>query len=429
MQISTIIGLFCLIGCLYQIYDTTELYLQFKVRRDVAYDYSASIELPAIDIMIPMAMALNYSIMFNPEDMKLMCARLKEKYKKLNYTIDDSRARCEDTISLNVLEQDPVALSLNLSANITVQDIHLASVDLEQQYLEIFVPFFGSLNHKHCTKTRYYNGLAIFMRISCLNETKPFSVNTNFIQMDLDYPYSLRYSFGMYFGIRFSDPADLPIFERNKYFMITRKPGSFPNVTLSFVKSVMSSLEYPYETNCRHYNKDKSISKCMSEYTLSQSTPYLYKTLVYEWNEHPSYLGFNGDNKSDQRNDGEKVSQGTDELNAFINCNQHAVTNECEKTNYLLEGKMSENGQEKEYGFIFIRHSWKANKYLSVRPVLPLDHWIIFIGSIVGLWFGVSILDYMHVCKIFTILKTRISSLKHMRNETNEIGNDDCTQT
>uniref|UniRef100_T1K3W8 Uncharacterized protein n=1 Tax=Tetranychus urticae TaxID=32264 RepID=T1K3W8_TETUR len=418
VKVSSIIGLFCLTGCFYQIYDITKSYLQFKVRHDVAYDYSTSIELPAIDIMVPMPMALNYSIILatNPEEMNLICAQLNKKYKELNYKIDDSHGRCEDAIPLSILAKDPIAFSLNVSANITVQDIHLASIDLEHQVIEIFVPFFGSLNHEHCKTTRYYNGLAIFMRIFCLNGTKPFSVNTNFVSRNLGYSYFLRYSFGIHFGIRLSDPADLPIFERNKYFMITREPGSFPVVTISSVKTVMSSLEYPYETNCRYYNKDKSISKCMAEYTLSQSTPYLFKTAIYEWNEHPSHLGFNGDNNDNQRNDGNKVNQG--ELDAFINCNQQAAATQCEKTEYLLEGKISD--QEMEYGLILFKPSWKANINLSVHPILPWDQYVILIGSIVGIWFGVSMLDYM--LKITTIIKTTFTSLKHkLNNETNEI--------
>uniref|UniRef100_T1K3Y3 Uncharacterized protein n=1 Tax=Tetranychus urticae TaxID=32264 RepID=T1K3Y3_TETUR len=404
VKFSWIIGLICLIGCLYQIYGITKLYLQFKVRHDVAYDYSNYVELPAIDIMIPMAFAYNWTklLIEDPHD-DLYCEQLKIKYGKLN-TIGYNKT-CEQYFMLYWLEQDPIALSHSLLATTRLINIRMDAFDLRKQVL---VTSFGLLTNRHCKFTRYYNGLAIFMRILCLNETKPFSVNTDFVSLNDGVVASLTYSFGTYFGIRFSDGNDLPVYDPSKYFIITRKPNSFPHVTISFVKTVMSSLEYPYETNCRHYNKDKSISKCMDKYTLDQLTPYLYKTSVREWYELSDNLGFIGPTKENPRYDDNEFSQYT-ELAAYINCNQQAAATECEKKSYSVEGQILEETKG-ENGRIFIEPSSKVNIHLSVHPILPWSEYVIFIGSILGIWLGISI--HYNIPKTLTYIITLVVRLK-----------------
>uniref|UniRef100_T1K3W9 Uncharacterized protein n=1 Tax=Tetranychus urticae TaxID=32264 RepID=T1K3W9_TETUR len=397
VRISSIIAFVCLIGCLHQIYAITKSYLQFKVRHDVAYDYPTFIELPAIDIMVPMFMAINWTkVLADQPEMQDYCAKLKVKYEQSNYTIDNRNEKCEEYIYLMFLEKFPFVTFDDLPYKIDVKKIKEDTFDLTKRVDKQFAASSEPL-YLHCETTCYYNGLAIFMRIFFLNGTKPFSVSTNFVSLALGIVASFDCSFPIQFGIRFSDPADLPSYDSSKYFMITSVLGSFPVVTISSVKTVMNSLEYPYETNCRHYNKGKSISKCMDKYTLGQSTPYLDKYSVHEWDEHPSYLGF-----SDPRNESEKVIH--DELDAFINCNQEAAATECEKTIYLVEGKILDETIDNRSTIVIVP-SLNLNMNRSVHPVLPWDEYVIYIGRIVGFWFGISM--YNLIFKIFTGIKTR----------------------
>uniref|UniRef100_T1K3X1 Uncharacterized protein n=1 Tax=Tetranychus urticae TaxID=32264 RepID=T1K3X1_TETUR len=402
VKVSSLNVLFCLIGCLYQIYGITKSYLQFKVRHDVAYDYSFYVELPAIDIMVPMPMAMDWTkVLANQPEMQDYCEKLKVKYEGSNYTIDDRNRNCEEYIYLMFLEKVPFVTSDDLPYKMNVKKIRDDTVDLTKLVKPAFLSWSHPVTNRDCEFVRYHNGLAIFMRIFCHNGSRPFLINNNLVLINKGVVAGISYAFGLHFGIRFSDPADLPEYDQSKYLMITRKPGLFPIVKISFVKTVMSSLEYPYETNCRHYNKAKSLSKCMDKYTLSQYPPYLDKFSVRGWNEHRSYLGF-----SDSRNEGEKVSH--DELDAFIRCNQQATATECKKTDYLVEGKFSDEAVLGRRGAILIVPSLNLNMYRSAHPVLPWDEYVIYIGSIVGFWFGISMYD--PIFKICTVLKNSLTS-------------------
>uniref|UniRef100_T1L1K8 Uncharacterized protein n=1 Tax=Tetranychus urticae TaxID=32264 RepID=T1L1K8_TETUR len=404
VKVSSIIGLFCIIGCVYQIYGITKSYLKFKVRHDVAYDYSTSIELPAIDIMVPMFVAINWTkVLAHHPEMHDYCEKLKVKYEQSNFTIDNRNVKCKEYIYLMFLEKFPFVTFDDLPYRVDVKKIKEDTVDIRTCITKLIV---ASYEYKDigCKVTRYYNGLAIFMRIFCLNGTKPSSVDTNTVSLNEGIVAYFYYCLPVQFGIRFSDSADFPSYDQSKYFMITSKPGSFPYSTINFAKTVMSSLEYPYETNCRHYNKDKSISQCMDKYTLSQSPPYLDKYSVHEWDEHINHLGF-----SNPHNEGEKVCQ--DELDAFNKCNQQAAATECKKTIYLVEGKFSDEVVGSN-SIIIIVPSLNLNTYHSVHPVLPWDEYVIYIGRIVGFWFGVSMYDL--------ILKIFIGSRARLRLNVNE---------
>uniref|UniRef100_T1JUF6 Uncharacterized protein n=1 Tax=Tetranychus urticae TaxID=32264 RepID=T1JUF6_TETUR len=415
-KLSSIIGLFCLIGCIYQIYDMTQFYLQFKVRRDVAYDYAPYIEMPAIDITVPMAIAMNLTKLFAvyPEEMNSLCAQLNASDAGLNYTTEDFQEKCEVS-----MQKAPIVFSFRLVSFIKVKDIKEFSGDLNEQVNQISFAKFGNYTDL-CNSTRYYNGVAIFIRLICLNGTKPLSVHTNHVTLNEGVVAQLTHTFGTHFGIRFSNQTDLPVFEQGKYHIITRESGSFPFSSISFVKTVMSSLEYPYETNCRYYNKAKSIAKCMTEYSLGQPTPYLFKTLTYEWDQHPDHLGFlrkidqpEDDEITDRDDSEDEDGYSTDlemqEYYAIINCTEQAAATECEKTHYLVEGENSDQTKS-ELGLINIEFSRKANLYLSVHPVLPWSEYVIFIGSILGIWFGISIHD--RTLSMLTYIVTRFCKIK-----------------
>uniref|UniRef100_T1K3Y4 Uncharacterized protein n=1 Tax=Tetranychus urticae TaxID=32264 RepID=T1K3Y4_TETUR len=420
-KLSMIIGLFCLIGCLYQIYDITELYLQFKVRRDVAYEYATYIEMPAIDITVPLVMHMNLNklLAVYPEEMNSICSRLNITDKRLHYTTDTFSVKFYETCFAH-FKQAPIVFSHELAKFIKVKDVRDFSLLHLAYDLNVFITSVGHFTKRDCTSSFYYSGVAFFVRCSFLNGTKPFSVNTNFVSLNEGVLLVIDYEIGPYFGIRFSDHNDLPVYDMSKYFMITHKTGFSTISSISFVKTVMSSLEYPYETNCRHYNKAESISKCMTEYSLGQSTPYLIDTLVYKWSEHPDFLSFNP-GKGHQRVDG-KVIGRNDEHYTSINCAQHETATECEKTVYLVEGRSWSEALGKS-GQIYVEHTWKANIYLSVHPVLPWSEYVIFIGSILGIWFGISIHDY--IFKLLTYITTRIFKIneKQMKTKTKRITN------
>uniref|UniRef100_T1JUF7 Uncharacterized protein n=1 Tax=Tetranychus urticae TaxID=32264 RepID=T1JUF7_TETUR len=395
VKLSSIIDLFCFIGCSIQIYHVTCIYLKFKVRHEVTYDYADQVELPTIDIIIPMAMTINLTELFirYPQQMTRLCKRL---------FLDDVSYTNENFSVCSIAAKKVAFLaSVDLASFIKVKDIKELTIDPREQIVTI-----GSLNSgeitDECTMKRYYSGIAIFLRIVCTKQDSLITTNTNIISSYEGNIAAIYHSFGPYFGIRFTSQLDMPEYELSKYFMVTQKsPQHVAVAWVRYEKMVSHSLPYPYETNCRYYDRLKALSNCVLNYTLHSGG--LMRFIINEWHSQPQHLGFvslfnheyeyeyeeegDEDNNDDEKVDDEKLKIGVE------NCVQQSIASDCEKTSYLIVGRISSEQVPDPRGLIVIEQPVTPIMYFNANPELQLSEYLIFVGSIIATWFGYSIFD------------------------------------
>uniref|UniRef100_T1K3X2 Uncharacterized protein n=1 Tax=Tetranychus urticae TaxID=32264 RepID=T1K3X2_TETUR len=367
IKLSWLVHFLCCIGCSIQIYYLTRLYLEYKVRHEVTYDYTDQVALPTIDIVIPMVMAINLTELFTryPEQLNHFC---KVYTKKVNYTIDNFESVC-----FHEVKKIATLSSFDLYSFVKVKDINELTIDPRKQidYIQI-----GNENFTtdQCKLTRYYSGLAIFLRISC---TEHAALITDRINNVLDYYEgkiaTIGHSFGPYFGIRFTNQFDMPVFSLRAYFMIIQKADKLTTAWVRYKKMVSCSLPYPYETNCLNYNKFKAMSDCAVKHSFRKE--FLVDDFVNEWDSQPEHLGF------------EALKRG--EIKEH--CDEMPI--ECEKTTYITDGDISLEKVNHTSGLIFIEKPVTPIMYFNVHPEMLLSEYLIFVGGIIGTWFAFSIFD------------------------------------
>uniref|UniRef100_T1K3Y7 Uncharacterized protein n=1 Tax=Tetranychus urticae TaxID=32264 RepID=T1K3Y7_TETUR len=369
INLSWMVSFLCFIGCSIQIYDLTRLYLKYKVRHEMTYDYTDQVELPTIDIIIPMVMAINLTELFirYPEKMINFC---KIYRKTANHTIDNFKSIC-----FHEIKKVATLSSINFAKFVKVKDINELTVDPRQQidYIQI-----GDVNVPidKCKLERYYSGIAIFLRISCTEQAALITDRINNVDSYEGNIATIGHSFGPYFGIRFTSLVDMPIFAHSAYFMIIQKADKLTTSWVRYEKIVSRSLPYPYETNCRNYNKLKALSDCVVKQTIRKG--FLWRGVVNEWGSQPEHFGFD--------------VELTTYREARKSCAKLPLL-ECERTTYIIGGGINSEKVNHTSGLIYIEKPVTPIMYFKAHPELLLSEYLIFLGGIIGTWFAFSILD------------------------------------
>uniref|UniRef100_T1KT37 Uncharacterized protein n=1 Tax=Tetranychus urticae TaxID=32264 RepID=T1KT37_TETUR len=404
------VNLICTIGCFLQIYDITRRFLQFKVRSDVSYKYSNVIELPAIDLMIPLATAINFTKIFNLKtEMMISICKSMVKTNSENFTLKQIIESCE-----NDFKNGPIMSSFALCSFITIEDIEKSADDPRDNILAII---WGQSSQdilkESCQLSRYFSGYAIYVRISCLQNSKPFNMSMDTATMSMKIFGALHNTLRSYYGLRFADPSSLPEPDFTSYFIIDHKLGEFPVAAASYTKTITKSLRNPYETECQYYDKVKSMFECLLNSSLKQKNPFLVPTMVYEWGKYPSNLGF----KPTTDLDGNYNDEIPDEI--LKHCTQKFYANECEKVAYRVEGKIYPGKTKNVFGIILLEPPRTPTMYLKAYPKLQWSEYLIFVGSILGIWFGFSVSDQL--IKSIQYIKSRSKKMKQESKFQNEI--------
>uniref|UniRef100_T1K3Y5 Uncharacterized protein n=1 Tax=Tetranychus urticae TaxID=32264 RepID=T1K3Y5_TETUR len=387
VKLSSIVYFFCFIGCSIQIYQITCVYLEYKVRHEVTYDFADQVELPTVDIIIPMVMSINLTELFirYPEQMKSLCKEVN--LNNVNYTIENF-SQCSHGV-----KKVTVLASYILAGFINLKDVKELTIDPREQidYIQIGNSDFTT---DKCKMTRYFSALAVFLRIHCTEKAALITENMNIIGSYEGNIATIGHSLGSYFGIRFTSQVDMPVYELSKYFMVTSRPNELTSTWVRYEKKVSHSLPNPYETNCRYYNKMKVLHNCVLNYALHKGI--LIRSVINEWDSLPDYMVFD--------------KHGLINADPLIyECAQRIPFPECDKTTYFINGEIrSELVDTNLSGLIFIPQPVTPIMYYNVHPDLLLSEYLIFVGSIVGTWFGYSIFD--RLISMLTWIKSKVNA-------------------
>lgn len=385
-----IIQLICLIGCAFQTYTITIEYLQFKTRSDATFEHPTFIELPAIDIRVPIAPMINktelcsrYSTQMSGWDIVLA------KYDPSRNESGTVKSECSSSDKL------PIFYGRFLHDFLTVRDIHELIPDPEEiihsiEWRYIYEQGFEAnkvrknlKRSNYCRTSKYFNSRSIFIRVSCKNGTDLFRSKFNRLIDDAIY-FEMKLKIGHPFSVKFNDHNKLPEIADGSYHTPDSKM-----FYIKYSKIVTKSLPYPYETLCQNYDKMAELHECVSRNTTNSKFPYLQKDVLSEWNTRPENCHFKYESLS-------KIEDS---------CNEKVDSPECDQISYsLITEKERSVGHATEvfpadhpYSLILIP---PTDPILSIiaYPLFSFVEYLIFVGSISGLWFGFSIFHQLVKC-------------------------------
>ena len=172
---------------------------------------------------------------------------------------------------------------------------------------------------------------------------------------------------------------------------------------LEYHKTIVHSMAKPYETNCLDYrdigfdSRNECINKCR------------IKTFQEQWpNKWPGY--YLTDNKSSQLKIDDSYGRiGSNMTFDFLFGSKCRLTcgtrTECYSEYYDLELKTCDFNLEEN--FLAIASPMVPDLYCTQSPQIRIEEFLTFIGSVVSLWFGFSIIM---VPKIFKITYNKFKS-------------------
>ncbi|XP_053210158.1 uncharacterized protein LOC128393950 [Panonychus citri] len=386
---SNLIWTFCSIGCLIQLYSVSHQFINFRVRNEVAFDYPPRVELPAIDIMIPMAIAINMTELFkrHPYQVISLC-RFLQFNQSIIITADNLNEKCPQ------LSEAPVIISNHLANILTVEDIEYLTKGMDKMINGLILTETGSelIVEKRCKVDQFFTSTAIYLRIACQNQSNPFTIDARKYLINGNHFAILVHSLGSYFGIRFTSPKSPCEISQNRYFMVIQETGTIVMTTVRYKKTVSDSLRWPYETSCQNYNKPSALWKCiLTRSTKRKTDPYIPNNVLVEYQKYPGHLTFSNKN--------EEMTQ----------CANVIDRPECETIVYETEGNVNQEKFVYDGGYIYLEAPLDPTVYYKTYPAFPVSDYIIFVGSILGIWFGVSISERLSKgIKLSTTKTTRI---------------------
>uniref|UniRef100_T1KYM3 Uncharacterized protein n=1 Tax=Tetranychus urticae TaxID=32264 RepID=T1KYM3_TETUR len=372
--IVSMIRILCLFGCLFQLYKVTSNFLEFRVRSEVTFDSPKKIEMPAIDFAFPIATLINLTALelHSPNVLSNVCQEFKDNKG------GDQQSRCAQAL------KSPRIMTQKLVNHLKTGDIERFTRDPTKYFtfLNIQSQFDPNLIEKNCSFKRYFNFQNIFVRISCLNGSNPIFIDTKNLLVE-DFPFLMM---GLTidglgsFALRLSPVNSQIIGNMNEFRLINLSSDKFNILRISFKRKITRMLGPPFETNCRDFNKKAALEECVNNKTLQYSHK-LFRNIAVPFGRYSEQIGFSL-----------VLSDLTKKLHS--ECAFKMNFNECQSIDYSLE--IEKTIEEQKYGFCFITLEPVTPDLIYIS--LPAQNWlefIIFVGSVLGMWFGVSMLSQM----------------------------------
>ncbi|XP_053209093.1 uncharacterized protein LOC128393016 [Panonychus citri] len=370
---------FCFVGCIYQLVTVSYEFFQFKVRTEITFEYPKEIEIPDIDIQIPIVNLLNMSAVYMryPKEMVKICKDLVDL--DLNENINSIHKFSNYCSSLNQL---PNLSSGKIMPILTIGDIQQLTIDPRNMIIAIdnFFLNMDLLKEGFCEVARYHNQVFVHMRISCRQNSNPIVMKIpksghgdyHLLRVSLRIPtaFKLRLSKAN------SSLANYPY----NYNMIDPQSKMFKVVVIKFRRLLSYSLPWPYETSCRHYDESVFLLDCINRRSLQIDNQIIHSQSTIPFNEHQSQVKFG---------DTHKLKKCFDECSALIK------QPECESTIIYSEAdEHAENVLSSKYQgkmFIYLIAPIDMDTISRAFPQNTLIEYLIYVSSTLGLWFGISV--------------------------------------
>ena len=391
--INLIFYAFCLVLFLYQNYQIFEMYFSYKTVNSISYASYSSISLPGLTVCIAKHLLL------------------KDRSNIFNVTTNNSNnISSEQQLNMNLYEY------IN---NFTIKE----QFNNLYSYREVFGNSCWVLKPMSFTESdRMHINCGVISPIrqsidyykSCftlLSQTKEES-NEKYITSN-DFAFN-DYSIEMFnITIILDTITDVSVFlhSRKETFLsefrytdaVVFKRSTAKYSSIKYQKTIRNSLETPYETDCYKYQKDGHFSRneCINNCRIS--------FLIEEFKAFPgNYLVY--DNTSDMKMIEPffvYMKDSTIDRKAGIFCRQKCKTrNECHMEYFVYSQVIHQYDWSRFTIFVF--PPFVPDMIYNESPKLIFEEFVSYVGSLVGLWFGFSVI------MLSRILNSAIIKLKRV---------------
>uniref|UniRef100_T1JPW3 Uncharacterized protein n=1 Tax=Tetranychus urticae TaxID=32264 RepID=T1JPW3_TETUR len=408
--------LLCIIVCSYQLYFTTIDYLEFNVITLLDIDFPDWLTVPDITLCVQFLDAVNWTAwaIRHPDLLPDNCS-----------IIDDDKERSEH-IRECFAEMGADDFEGFVQEHFTVAKFY--KLVIKAQSLFDLISFdsktgsFNGLQKNHdifCTTRTYLRDPHVCYHLACRNGTNP-SDDIRFHRSRLIHSpnpgamfmfrlYNAFFASCDHVFLYIHSPLDLPRGPLESYLVI--KPKEKPSLFLiSFILIIDNLLEPPYATNCKDYHHDDEgtqslihkYEECLNNQTLKLDPSFvMYQTMI----ENPQKVEGNFSNRLRYKY--------KDKLNEIrTECGKLVEQPQCKVfiyIPYIIGHERFVSQREYHSNFIIMAPTTPDIK-LEKSPVFLLETYVVNIGSILGIWFGFSMVHHLgslgsHLLKLKNISK------------------------
>uniref|UniRef100_T1KHR6 Uncharacterized protein n=1 Tax=Tetranychus urticae TaxID=32264 RepID=T1KHR6_TETUR len=377
----------CSVGCSIHLFTVVNEFLKFPVQADIIYDYPEKMIVPEIDIILHNIDLLNMTALYLKYSNKF--DHLCEYLMKLSNLTINSRKDC-----LKYLKSYYES-SYHVGNMLTIGDVE--QLNVESLILNSKSKTVAFTRNDLCSTKRYFNAVKTFIRISCRVNSKP--IERRLVRNIMaDSSFCIQHNIYHLFGVRFAhtnssiDPNSL------NYEAVEREAGENVFTILRYKETVIENSEWPYQTNCRHYQKENIFIQCLRE-KISHSYPGIVQfDDVIQVGQFPSNYKF----EDLQSRANETLSQ------IRIECAELVKQLQCIEKTHKTQGRSSrEKGSG--IGLICLDNQVDFNIIHKTYPKSTFTELLIYISSILGIWFGISIYGKLMDGFVFPAISTQMS--------------------
>uniref|UniRef100_T1KHR5 Uncharacterized protein n=1 Tax=Tetranychus urticae TaxID=32264 RepID=T1KHR5_TETUR len=377
---------FCLIGCTIHLFHVVNEFLKFPVQTDIIYDYPEKMIVPEIDIILYNIDLLNMTALYlkYPEKMENACEFLMKS------------ANLENNSSVDCIKflKSYYERSYHVGNMLTVGDVeqlNTESLIVNKSNVADFI------RNDLCTAKKYFSAMNTFIRVSCREDSKAIE-RTLVRNIMPGNRFCIQHNIYHLFGVRFAhqnSSIDSYVFN---YLEVEREAGESLFTFLRYRETTIESSEWPYQTNCRHYKKEDIFSQCLRE-KISHAYPGVVEFEdVIQVGQFPSHFKF------------EDLKTRTNETLSLIQseCTELVKQPQCIEKTYQTRGRsLKEKGSG--IGLICLDNLIDFNIILKTYPKSTFTELLIYISSILGIWFGISIYGKLIDGFVFPTIATQMS--------------------
>uniref|UniRef100_T1JPW5 Uncharacterized protein n=1 Tax=Tetranychus urticae TaxID=32264 RepID=T1JPW5_TETUR len=425
--LEKLLTLFCIIVCSYQLYLTTVDYLEYNVVTLLDIDFPDWFTAPDVTLCVQFIDAVNWTAwtIHHPDLLPDNCT-----------IIDDDKENRSKHIRQCFTEMGKDDFEGFVERHFNVAKFYKIIIKAESLFIDITfynkTGYFNGLQRNHevfCTTRTYLRDPHVCYHVACRNGTNPsdyarFNRKRLIHAPNLGILYILDlhneiFQFWDHVFVYIHSPLDLPRGPIHSYTFV--KPKEKPSLFLiSFVSMNDSLLEPPYATNCRNYHDDvegtrslmHKYEKCLNNQTLQLNPGFLmYQTMI----ENPQEVEANFSNRLRYKY--------KDKLNEIrTECGKLVEQPECKSLYFIpyivgYERFLIVNENIPSIFTIFAPTN--PDIKLVKSPAVLLETYVVNIGSILGIWFGFSMVNLLgslgnHLLKLKNISNFAWYNILHL---------------
>uniref|UniRef100_T1JZL9 Uncharacterized protein n=1 Tax=Tetranychus urticae TaxID=32264 RepID=T1JZL9_TETUR len=361
---------FCSAGCSIQLFQVLSQFIQFPVRTEIIYDYPSKMIVPDFDIFIRNTNLLNLTEIYlkQPKKITQICKSFVQPSNATIETLEQFNDFCSKAFK-------SYEFGLSLGKILTVGDIEATNVEPLIPKVRVGDIIRSDL----CSIERHFNSINTFLRVSCKENSKP--IEKQLVRnIEADERFCIMHNIYNKFGVRFAHTNSSINPTIVSYNDIEREKGENVLTFLRYREITIESSEWPYQPNCRHYNKTEIFNECLRKKLFQ----------LYPGTIHMEDVVRAGELAKDSKFEDLRTRLHSPVSQKRKECAELVKRPQCVEKTYQTQGKtFKEKGRG--IGMICLESQVDFNIILKTYPKYTLTEILIYISSILGIWFGVSI--------------------------------------